>query len=1100
MAERRVNDLSYGHFGQAVYEPSRKEWIFTRQPGIRNQLRPIAPPRVSIPPSLRLVEPEKRPQRQALQQQTQLLGRHHPELVPGLTLLPSLLHTSQLITSLTTVHDPTISTLLAFGRAVDIDNQRSGARTIPVAAIAGGEAGEAVKIIHVRDERVRWGGHKGVRLSMPEVGGGEEGWWFGDGAPVRQICFGDSESGNTCASTTLVVAMSKSIDTSLLHLAWLAIRLPASTIILRPLYHRLPTVTGASSKRWDFSRINPNHLFTISMSRTGGVSHSDVAFNPWYNRQCAVIDQNGQWSVWDLEGQKKKRNLSDAKARQSGSVLDNSFGGNANGNTTGEDGWAAVCWAGDVSTLVVCNRRHLAVFDLKSDPPTRLKVPQLDLERTPNWILSMRRSPINNSHLFVVTTSQVFKLEICGNNPDIRPGNWKAGARILLSWRHFRDGDDTSLRLEVLGSHDVEHVLIYSRFNKLVTAFQFSHSSEPSSIPTSVSDPYIFPLPRDSPSPSERDQPGTDLTPDVSISTLHLLPLKYVTRPNIAPTGPGQTYIEQGVVFYKLFILGNDLSLHDCLYTSGVPRGGSQLAGESTEGLIVVEPPDNRVRLQYWAGRSTGIVFGDGFITEDGAEEDSEQEDHVEMTSKAELGGIGNHVPHPNSRITQVEKDLGDASTLNFEPIYNLAFLQSDRRTEPSNNEAETSDHDTDTEETQLDLYLRTLEGRVLAKRDTGFRPIETLLELYAPQSYFEGIDSASIELRQFLYVSKTLQYEGESEKMVPAIKALVPHSFFKFPFQRNANPEQQAYTHLDSLLELYDQLVGVWVASLPSTASGKMRLAKERIARRVAAELYLSSIGVALKGSEQEREIDPSEQAGAEGYSIEIPIRPRGELSGVTAKGKGKEKQRESQSPPQSPTLDASLVHRAGQAGSSASSHSRLSFPTSDSTPSLHSYRSSQSGESGIEDASCTRLRAYTSLTSQPPLPVTMSNILAHWKIDSDPLSYSWNATRAALAGSGDDGDKEVTTGGDEASSQRLRREKRLLKRQRRGTVESAASSQPTGTERPWGSQPVAMLQSSRGQADGDIAPASQIVRGVYGGRLARAAAHKGKKRTAGF
>jgi RNA polymerase I-specific transcription initiation factor RRN6 len=190
------------------------------------------------------------------------------------------------------------------------------------------------------------------------------------------------------------------------------------------------------------------------MSRTGGAPQSDVAFNPWYNRQCAIIDQRGQWSIWDLEGHKRKGNLCDAKAIQSGCVLDASSSENADGNTTGEDGWTSVCWAGDVSTLVACNRRHLAIFDLKSDPPTRLKVPPLDLVRTSSWILDIRRSPINNSHLFVVTSSQVFKLEISGNDPGVGPANWKSGAQILLSWRHFRDGDDISMRLEVMGSRD----------------------------------------------------------------------------------------------------------------------------------------------------------------------------------------------------------------------------------------------------------------------------------------------------------------------------------------------------------------------------------------------------------------------------------------------------------------------------------------------------------------------------------------------------------------------------------------------------------------------------------------------------------------------
>ncbi|KAI9771255.1 MAG: hypothetical protein M1840_002225 [Geoglossum simile] len=1065
MADGRVNDLSYGHFGQAVYEAGRKEWVFARQPGVRNQLHLITPSRVSIPPSLRLGKPEKRPQYETLRQQTRLLGLHHPEFVPGLTLLPLLLHTSQLITSLTTVHDPTISTLLAFGRAVVIDNRRSCDRTISIAAIAGGEAGESVRIIQVRDERARWRGYKGVGISIPDVGGGEEGWWFGDGAPVRQICFGDSESGKT---------------------SWLALRLPASTIILRPLYRRLPTMTVASgsSGRRHLSRIDPNHLFTISMSRTGGAPHSDVAFNPWYNRRCAIIDQRGRWSVWDLEGQGGKGNLCVAKARQNGCVLDAPSGGNAGGDATEEDGWASVCWAGDVSTLVACTRRHLAVFDLKSNPPTRLKVPPLDLVRTPNWILDIRRSPINNSHLFVVTSSQVFKLEISGNDPDVGPANWKAGAQILLSWRHFRDGDDTSLRLEVMGSRDVEHVLLYSRFNKLVTTFQFSHDSGPSPMPISTSDPYIFPLPRDTLVPSEGDRPGTGLSPDISIAALYLVPLKYATRPNIAPTGPGQAYMEQGVIFFKLFILGNDLSLHDCLYASGVTEGDRQLAGESARRLVV-KPPDDGLKLRQWAFRSTRTVHGDGFIIEDGAEEGSEREIDAEMPPAVVSSGIGNHAPrviHKGAGTAQPQKDPGDVLTLNFEPIYELAFLQSDRRIESYSEGVLVDASQQGMEENRLDSYLRALQERVLAKRETGSRPIETLLELYMPPSYFEDIDRASVELRQFLDVLKSSR--DEEPEMIPTIKVLVPYSFFKFPFQTIAVREQQAYTDLNSLSGLYDRLIDTWVASLPGSASGRTRLAKERIARRVAAELYLSSIGIALEDSERRREVDSSERAEPEGQSIEMPIRPRGGSQGVIGKGKGKE-EREPLSSLQHSTRDRSLGLEARQVGSS------------DYTPSHYSYPSSSPGGSGTEDASCTRLRAYTQLTPQPSLLPAMSSILAHWKVGSDPSSYSWNATRAALAE--DDGDKELTSGGDEILRHRIKREKRL-KRQRLGTVESAASSQPMGKDRLWGSQPVAIARSSQGQADNNIVSASQVVRGIYGGQLVGPTAHKRKKRAAGF
>ncbi|KAH0565829.1 hypothetical protein GP486_000777 [Trichoglossum hirsutum] len=969
--------------------------------------------------------------------------------------------------------------LLAFGRAVDIDNQSSGARTIPIAAIAGGEAGEAVKIIKIRDERAGWGGHKGVKLEMPGIGGEDEGWWAGDGAPVRQICFGDGETGKT---------------------SWLAIRLSTSTVVLHPQYRRLPTVTGAidSSKRQYLSRIDPNYLFTIPVSRTG-MSHSDVTFNPWYNRQCAIIDQSGQWSVWDLDGQKKKRNTYSAKDKQRGYVFNKPAGRHLGDDTAGEDGWGRVCWVGDANTLVACSRRHLAVIDLKTDPPTRLDVPDLDLTRTPNWILDMKRSPISNSHFFVLTTSQIFLLEIVGNNPGTGSDSRRARARILLSWRHFRDVDDSSLQVEVLGLDYVEHLLLYSRFNKLVTAYQFSHVTVPPSAPISISDPYTFMLPQGICTTSGADRPDSDLSTDVSISALILLPLQYVTSSTIPPRGPGQVYIKEGVRFFNLFVLGNDLSVRDCLYTSGIPNHGDQSTGESAERSITVVPPNDRPKPPHWAFRSTRVITEENFIVGDGAEDTSGQSDVMDAPSAAIYGTTDGHTRHirdGNTSVAQVENGLSDLWTLNFESIYNLVFLQDGKRKTTLPNEGGSPEHDAlpqGTEETQLDTYQRALKRRVLAKRSTGFRPIQTLLELYEPPSYFEDIDRASLELRHFLSLIETLK-DDEGLDMALTTKALVPIAF-NFPFQGSIDQEQQGDIDENSLLELYDRLVDVWVTFLPRTASGKLRLAKERIARKVAAELYLSSIGVALIDSEQERISAPSEQDRTGDLSMEVPIRTREELPRDI--GKGKEKQRREPSNSPQPSLNTGLEREARRTSASLSSRSRRPFSTLDSTSSLHSYSSYESRESGAEDASCTRLRAYTSLIPRPPLPPTMTGILAHWKAGSDPSLYSWSDTRVALASSEDHIDP--ASGGDEAALRRLKREKRLLKRHRSSTVASASSSQPVESGRLWGSQPVTASHGSQGQADGDIVPASQIERGVFGGRP-RFTTSKRKKRTAGF
>jgi hypothetical protein len=280
---------------------------------------------------------------------------------------------------------------------------------------------------------------------------------------------------------------------------------------------------------------------------------------------------------------------------------------------------------------------------------------------------------------------------------------------------------------------EAENLLLYSRFNKLVTAYQFSHVTEPLLTPISISDPYIFTLPQGISTTSEGNGPNTDLSTDVSISALILLPLQYVTRSAITPRGPGQVYIKQGVRFFKLFVLGNDLSVRDCLYTGGFPERGEQPASESPERSIVVMPPDNRPKTPGWAFKSTRVVTEEDFIVGDGAEDTSGQSDVEDVSSTATHGSVNDracHIRNGNTSVAQVQNEISDLWTLNFESIYSLAFLQDSKQRTTRPNEAEALEYDAlpqGTEETRLETYQRTLKGRALAKRSTGFRPIQTL-------------------------------------------------------------------------------------------------------------------------------------------------------------------------------------------------------------------------------------------------------------------------------------------------------------------------------------------------------------------------------------
>lgn len=434
MAESLANGLNLGHFGEAVYHPETQQWLFNRRPGRRRVLQVLGPLKASIPPSIHCGDPPSldtsRPTR-VLQTKTQSLVRSNPEVTPAFELLTSLARASTAITSIVSNHDPAKGDLLAFGRAADVDIKRGKGR-VRIAAIPAGEAGEVLRLVQIREERQGWGEDKSIWLEVPTLDG-ESGWWGGEGAPIRQLCFAHSDNRAT----------------------FLAVRLPTKIVIFRPLYHS-SSVAPKSLPPYQFlpSRLNPYPILSISINQTGGVPHADVAFNPWYQRQVAFIDQEGAWSVWDITGQQRKRLDYTAECLKTGTLVSLKTEPEDDipeETPAREDGWARILWVGDVNTIVACNRRQLALFDLRGDigETTQLKCPVLGMPRTANWILDMKRSPQNQHQFFVLTSSHIFLLEVqCLDNDD--DSEQGAGATVMLSWRHFRGVEDITLQLAIV--------------------------------------------------------------------------------------------------------------------------------------------------------------------------------------------------------------------------------------------------------------------------------------------------------------------------------------------------------------------------------------------------------------------------------------------------------------------------------------------------------------------------------------------------------------------------------------------------------------------------------------------------------------------------
>lgn len=438
MTEPRRADLSYGQLGEATYDIESQEWHFTRRPDIAKRFHPVGDSIVTIKPSTEIASSHANLSAAGRAHNIKELSGAYPELVPSVSLLPELLQTSEAISNASSTHDPAVSQLLAIGKAADLDNQRSGARTVPLAAIASGEAGEAVRLVRLSHDRLGWLGHGAIGLKTPTLGGGDQGWWIGNGSPIQQLCFAETRGEPS---------------------TWLAARYSGATTILRPLLRRLPVPAtfldgpGGSHKCFPPSRIDANPILSLSVEHTGTAPHADVSFNPSNERQFAIVDQRGHWSVWNIEGQHKRRHLWTATAGPNGQIRaaddDNKDVKLDTTSDAKQDGWGSILWAGDRNAIVVSDRRTLAIYDLEATS-RRLAAPDLHINNDADWILDLKRSPLDGSHIFLVTSSRILCLHIREADQEEDVKDLKIGAEILFSIRHFRDQEDISLRLQLL--------------------------------------------------------------------------------------------------------------------------------------------------------------------------------------------------------------------------------------------------------------------------------------------------------------------------------------------------------------------------------------------------------------------------------------------------------------------------------------------------------------------------------------------------------------------------------------------------------------------------------------------------------------------------
>jgi RNA polymerase I-specific transcription initiation factor RRN6 len=281
----------------------------------------------------------------------------------------------------------------------------------------------------------------------------------------------------------------------------------------------------------------------------------------------------------------------------------------------------------------------------------------------------------------------------------------------------------------------------------------------------------------------------------------------------------------------------------------------------------------------------------------------------------------------------------------------------------------------------------------------------------------------------------------------------------------------------------LYDSILQNWIAPLPLDVPLRVRQRKERLARRIAAEVMLACARIHQSRAGREFQLGPNQET-----TISMPILPSHPLRSSP----GKSSQWASSQLQSSPPLPLSSI--------SEPQSSPQSFPLKGSVPANP----------------LVRLRKHLKFKEDSELhasiPANVGQLLSQWQPSTDPHDYDWEqAERASRTETVDEASQK------QSEKARKRKERREKRQQREDELMRAQpSSQPFTFVKPTSfprsspgpmlggiggsSQPArhvplpgAGIQSSQGGFNSFVAQ-SQVEPGKYGGRPDKKKKKKGR------
>ncbi|KAK5946933.1 hypothetical protein PMZ80_001078 [Knufia obscura] len=476
--------ISLGAFGTASYHENAQQWTFLRnglaEPNLDDQENGTDEDTTSLLRILSNIETvaESRYEDEISNVGTtdNILHTQYSELAAASSTIQAILHSNTRASNARTNGDT-----VSFGNAVWLgpDGQDSGNLTVPVTAYAAGPGRDLLHIACVSRQSFEYASEKQVSSTtrIPSLAGGPQTAWAGVRS-IEQVVFSrrDPEGhGGT----------------------FLAVRQASQTSVFEPLLRR---DVYASTSSTDRSSLDPNRLLALPRSHTGGHDHADVCFHPHDHRKLAVVDVQGNWSIWRIGGRRTHTSgvLYKVALQTSNKIFSWEDKKRPAGVELYFDGWHRVLWiAGkqdDVDRLLVCNRQDAKLFDIKGtdkDEICSVDV-RLDTRKENAYILDMQPGPSPNT-CFILTTSRLLVF-------DFAQKEWKdtgstRGPALLCAWQHFQDASALSLRMTTLELGDAVLIALYSTNTRLVQLYLMRLSHIDGTLYTTADDPSTFRLP-----------------------------------------------------------------------------------------------------------------------------------------------------------------------------------------------------------------------------------------------------------------------------------------------------------------------------------------------------------------------------------------------------------------------------------------------------------------------------------------------------------------------------------------------------------------------------------------------------------------------------